>query len=41
MFENIRTKGNYSATMQKIASYDAVIYIPYDKETMVLPSDAL
>ena len=41
MFENIRTKGNYSATMQKIASCDAVIYIPYDKETMVLPSDAL
>ena len=31
-----RTKGNYSATMQNIASFDAVIYIPYDKETMVL-----
>ena len=36
MFEFERIKGNYSATMQNIASLDAVIYIPYDKETMVL-----
>ena len=36
LFNQIRVKGNYSATMQAVASCDAVIYIPYDKETMVL-----